>query len=95
MMDLIWSRRSNANLKSIVAYISKDDPEAAKRLFDQIVGSAENVLSGYPMTGRLGRVEGTREWVAHKRYIVVYRVEHEQVRIITVRHTSPQWPKAL
>ena len=95
MNHLIWSRRSDANLKAIVAFIAKDDPATANALLNQIVGSAETVLSENPMAGRSGRIEGTREWVAHKGYVVVYRVEQEQVQIITVRHTSPRWPKSL
>ena len=92
---LIWSRRSDANLKSIVTYIAKDDPVAANRLLTKIVDSTETVLTDNPMGGRGGRIAGTRELVVHKRYIVVYRVEPEQVRIITVRHTSPSWPKSV
>jgi toxin ParE1/3/4 len=95
MGRLLWSRQSDANLKSIVTYVAKDDPVAANHLLDQIVDSVEAVLTDNPMAGRAGRIEGTREWVAHKRYIVVYRVEQEQVRIITVRHTSPRWPSAM
>jgi len=94
-MSLTWSRRSEANLKSILGHIAKDDPVAARRLVDRIVDSAENTLSGQPRAGRLGRVEGTREWIAHKHYIVVYRVTNEQVRVIAVRHTSPDWPKVI
>ncbi len=94
-MSLIWSRRSQANLKSILKHVAKDNPAAAQQLVEQIASSAEATLSGHPLAGRAGRIEGTREWVAHKRYIVVYRVDNGQVRVITVRHTSPQWPRKL
>jgi toxin ParE1/3/4 len=94
-MSLIWSRRSQANLKSILKRIAEDDPVAAAGLVEKIVGSAEATLDENTMAGRSGRIEGTREWVAHKRYIVVYRIKENQVQVITVRHTSPSWPRRL
>jgi len=94
-MTLSWSRRAEANLKSILTHIAKDDPAAAHRLVDQIIDSTEKTLSEHPMAGRPGRVGGTREWVAHKRYIVVYRVRNGRVEVIAVRHTSPRWPEVL
>lgn len=94
-MTLIWSRRAQANLKVILTYIAKDDPAAARRLVDAIIGSAEITLTKHPMAGRPGRVEGTREWVVHTRYVVVYRIVDGQIQVITVRHTSSRWPRAL
>lgn len=95
-MSVVWSRRSEANLRSILTHIAKEDPSAARALVAQIVDSAEVTLSASPKAGRPGRIEGTREWVAHKRYIVVYRINRAgAVQVITVRHTSERWPQAL
>ncbi len=91
-MSLIWSRRAANNLKTIAAFIAQDDPGAAQAHVDAIIGSAETTLGTSPRAGRPGRVEGTREWVVHKHYIVVYRIRNEQVQVITVRHTAPNWP---
>jgi len=91
-MKIIWSVRSQTNLHAIVGYISKDDPVAGQHLADRIVDTTTTMLAQHPKAGRAGRVQNTREWVAHKRYIVVYRVEHarEAVVILAVRHTSLQ-----
>ncbi len=96
-MSLIWSRRAEANLKSILTHIAKDDPTAARKLVAQIVQSAEVTLADSPKAGRPGRVDGTREWVAHKQYIVVYQITAPsgQVQVATVRHTSQAWPLTL
>ena len=89
-MKLIWSVRAEANLHNIVEYISKDDPVAGQRLADAIVNSTIATLTEHPKAGRHGRVDGTREWVAHKNYIVVYRIRREAVVVMAVRHASMQ-----
>ena len=91
-MNIIWTLRSQENLHSIVEYVSKDDPTAGQHLSDTIIDSVVAMLTDHPMSGRVGRVEKTREWIAHKRYIVVYSVDRGNVKIITVRHTSIKWP---
>jgi len=92
-MTVLWSRKSEANLISILTYVAKDNPIAARQLIDEIIGSVELTLAEYPLAGRQGRIDGTREWVAHKHYIVVYKTLDTQITILTVRHTSPRWPK--
>jgi toxin ParE1/3/4 len=50
-------------------------------------------LDIYPLMGRLGRVEGTRELViANTPYILIYRVKLESVEILRVFHTSKRYP---
>jgi toxin ParE1/3/4 len=50
-------------------------------------------LQEFPMIGRKGRVEGTRELViAGTPYIVPYRVRDDVVQIITVLHNAQRWP---
>ena len=45
-----------------------------------------------PMLAPEGRVEGTREFVVHKHYILVYEIINETVIILAVLHTSKQYP---
>lgn len=45
-----------------------------------------------PLAYRPGRVAGTREWVAHPNYIVVYRVGGESIRILNVLHARQEYP---
>lgn len=40
--------------------------------------------------GTPGRVYGTKELVLHPNYIAVYRVEADEVQIITVLHAARQ-----
>ncbi len=89
-MKIIWSVRAQANLHSIIGYISKDNPVAARQLADGIIDSTMTMLAEHPKAGRPGRVENTREWGAHKHNIVVYRVERNGAVILAIRHTSLQ-----
>lgn len=50
------------------------------------------MLANYSNVGRQGRVEGTREWVAHKNYVVAYRVLEDRVQILSVMHSARLWP---
>lgn len=89
----IWKFTAIANLKKIAQYIAQDNPVAAVELVDLLIAQAEQ-LEANPKIGRLGRVEGTREWVAHPHYVIVYHLVGNplQVEILRVLHTSQQWP---
>jgi plasmid stabilization system protein ParE len=48
------------------------------------------------MSGRLGRIEGTRELVVPGLpYIILYSVAEDAILISAVIHTSRKWPKKL
>ena len=91
-MKIIWSVRAQANLHNIVEYISRDDPVAAQRLVDGLVDSMMAILAEHPKAGRAGRVENTREWVAHKHYIVVYRIKRETLVVAAVVQSDAASP---
>lgn len=91
-MKLIWSKRAIRRLAGIHDYIAKDSTEAAARV-GQALESAR-YLERFPLIGRPGRVDGTRELViAGLPYIVPYRVIDDTVQILSVIHTSRRWPE--
>ena len=59
-MNLRWSATAISDLKAIRAYIAQDRPLAAKTVAAQIM-SATHRLESFPLSGREGRVVGTRE----------------------------------
>lgn len=61
-MRIIWQDEAERDLDRIAEYILKDDPAAALRLI-YTLREATRVLSEHPNVGRIGRVEGTREFV--------------------------------
>ena len=69
----LWKPAAIADRKRITAHIAKDSPRAAIELGDMLMQKAAQ-LDQNPMQGRIGRVKGTRELVAHPNYIIIYRV---------------------
>jgi plasmid stabilization system protein ParE len=46
------------------------------------------------MAGRKGRVAGTRELViSGTPFLVAYRIEKNEVRILAVLHSAREWPE--
>ena len=94
-MKLRWSRRAIRRLASIHDYIAKDSPAAAVRVAAAIVEAALR-LEQFPLSGRVGRIEGTRELVIPGLpYILPYRVVDDVIHIASVIHTSRKWPEKL
>ena len=92
-MKLSWTARAYRNLANIIEYIRLDNPPAAKKLEDHIFNTVRNTLTSQPLLGKIGRVAGTREIVVHSSYILIYKVEKENINIISLRHTARIWPK--
>lgn len=90
-LNLEWKKQAQADLLAILDFISDDNPDAAQELKDEIEAKAEK-LREYPEMYKPGRKRGTRELVAHKNYIVVYRVTPKQVEVLRVKHAAQQWP---
>ena len=90
-----FSERAIRSLTSIWDHIAKDDPAAASRVVGAIVEAALR-LEQFPLSGRAGRVQGTRELVVPGLpYIIPYRVVDDVVLVSSVINTSRKWPKRL
>lgn len=61
---------------------------------DELFQEKAALLVEHPDAGRAGRVRGTRDFVAHRHYVLVYDLSDERVRILRVLHTSLQYPSA-
>ncbi len=91
MMDLLWTSESIEDRESIYDHIEADNPFAALAM-DELFSQQACLLLDHPGLGRLGRVKGTREWVVHPNYILVYTVVNDQVRVLRVLHAAMRWP---
>jgi len=80
MTEPFWTPGAVQDRDEIYDHIDELFAEKAKRLVD------------HPGLGRVGRVPGTRELVAHQNYVLVYDVVDDQVRILRVLHAARQWP---
>lgn len=94
-MKLVWSQRAADDRLSIFLWIAEDDPRVAVSVDERIEQAARRLID-FPDSGRLGRVDGTRELViARTPYIAPYTVERETVRILRVIHGARTWPHDL
>ncbi len=93
MADVLWHPRARADLLAIADYISDDNPDAAMRLLQEVMEKAEH-LRDFPLMGRTGRVDGTRELVVCAQYVLVYRVSDDNatMTVLRVLHAARQWP---
>ena len=93
-MRLQWAVLALQDRNAIFDGIERHDPAAAIRM-DERIGEAIDTLAEFPMRGRPGRVEGTRELViAQTPFIAAYAVLGDAVRLLRILHGSQQWPDA-
>ena len=87
-----WHRLARKDLRSIRAYIAKENPKAAERVAKSIRQAVDG-LSDNPSIGRMGRVLHTRELViVGTPYIAPYTVAGDMVIVLRVLHGAQSWP---
>ena len=87
-MKLRWTGRALVDLQRLADRIADDDkPMAAQALVEAIADKVDR-LQQFPLMGRQGRLEDTRELVAHKNYLVTYRLRADEVQLLQVWHVA-------
>ncbi len=83
---LRWTRQALARLDAIATWIARDNPARATTFVRELRANTDILREHLP--GRPGRVYGTRELVLHRHYVAVYRVQGDEVHILTLFHTA-------
>ena len=91
MTRIHWTYGARTDLLTCIGHIRKDNPDAAEEMLRLLQRAAES-LARFPRKGGVGRIGGTRELVAHPRYILVYAILEDRIDILSVLHTSRQYP---
>lgn len=91
MLNARWEVDARIQLDNIVQYIRDRNAAAAERIEQSFQTSVERFCS-MPMIGRPGRVAGSREWIVHPNYLIIYRVTEQTIDIIRVLHSRQQYP---
>ncbi len=87
-----WLRKALKNLEQTYDYVAETNVDAAIAIVLKIQAATDQ-LSEFPLMGRTGRVDGTRElMIANTPYIVIYRVNRSAVEILRVLHASRKYP---
>lgn len=90
-MRLVWTKEATRSRNTIFDHIEADDPVAALRM-DALFSECAERLLVQPLMGRPGRVPGTRELIVHPRYVLVYDLRGDTLRILRLLHTARRWP---
>ena len=92
-MIVRFSPSAQADIQSIYDYIAHENPAIAARVVGAIEMATQR-LAQFPLSGRMGAVEKTRELVIPRLpYIAVYIVGDEEVQIIAVFHAAQDVPR--
>lgn len=86
-MELRWTADAIEDREAIYHYIQAANPLAALDLDDLIEAMASHLVE-HPSMGKVGRVSGTREMVAHPNYVLIYQVAGDTVWILRVLHAT-------
>ena len=96
-MTIRWTQPANDDFLGIIEWIAAYNPAAAAPVGRRILTAVEQ-LAEFPLRGRPGRSQDTRELViSGLPYLVVYGVEADDPRsvaILRVLHGAMLWPPA-
>jgi len=90
-----WTEQAARQLDQAHDYIAlSNSADVAARVVQRILASVER-LAAFPMSGRAGRVPGTRELVVPDTpMIAAYAVDRDRVVILAIHHGTQKWPEA-
>ena len=90
-----WTEQAARQLDQAHDYSAlSNSEEVADRITMQIVTSVQQ-LDAFPMSGRSGRVPGTRELViSNTPFIAAYALDHARIVILALYHGAQRWPEA-
>lgn len=92
-MILRFTAAAKADIQSIYDFIARENQVAAGHVVSVIEVSTRR-LAQFPLSGREGAVETTRELVIPRLpYIAVYQVTAESVDVIAVFHAAQNKPR--
>lgn len=92
-MKIVWTQPALSDLDQIARYLQEQNPTASERIVSRIAARARD-LSQFPLSGREGRIPGTRELVVTRTdYVLPYRAFEDRVEIIAVLHGAREWPE--
>lgn len=91
MLPIVWADEARTQLLDIVHYVAERNPHAAAGL-GRAIEESTWLLPEHPYLFRPGRMPGTREIVAHRNYIVVYRVGLTCIEVLNVVHARQEYP---
>jgi toxin ParE1/3/4 len=90
-----WTEQAARQVDQAYDYIAlSNSEEVAAKVTTQIAASVQQLIR-FPMSGRLGRVPGTRELlISNTPFIAAYTIHRDRIVILAIYHGSQMWPEA-
>jgi addiction module RelE/StbE family toxin len=91
-----WTEQAARQVGQAYDYIALSNSEGvAAEIAMQIVTGVQQLIR-FPMSGRLGRVPGTRELVISSTpFIAAYTIQPDRIVILAIYHGAQRWPEVL
>jgi toxin ParE1/3/4 len=92
---IVWTGQATRQLDQARDYVAiSNSAKVAARTAMHIITSVQQLVT-FPMSGKPGRVAGTRELViSNSPFIAAYGIEKERIVILAIYHGAQQWPTA-
>jgi len=88
---IVWTRRAQQEMAALYRYISKDSPQNANVVIDEIIAAMDKTRKHpecYNPDKYKKENDGTYRAFEIHRYRIVYRFHKNVIRVLRVRHTS-------
>lgn len=92
VLSVEWTKQATWDLIEIIDYVEIRNPSAAYNLHELLMQAADKLPQMHYLFRR-GRVNGTRAYVVHPNYILIYEVKSTQIDIVRVLHAKQEYPK--
>jgi toxin ParE1/3/4 len=91
-----WTDQAAHQLDQAYDYIAlSKSEEVAGRVARKIVSAIER-LATFPISGRAGRIPGTRELVVPETpFIAAYFLDKSRIVVLAIYHGAQRWPDTL
>jgi addiction module RelE/StbE family toxin len=91
-----WAEQATRQLDQAHDYITlSNNKEVAARITMQIVTGVQQ-LAAFPMSGKAGRVAGTRELViSNTPFVAAYVIDKADIVILAIYHGAQHWPESI
>jgi len=90
-MVTVWTTKAITELRKAYNYISKDSPQNAKKVVDEIILLTDQLVAQpeiFPPDKFKKNNDGSWRAFEKFRYRISYRVTPKEIRIVRMRHTS-------
>jgi plasmid stabilization system protein ParE len=89
--ELVWTKRSQKQMRQVFKHISKDSPKNAAKVVQEIADAVYKAIQNPEIYGPdkyKTDNDGSYRAVEKHHYRIAYRFSNNTIRVLRVRHTS-------